>query len=216
MNDGKTWILSQWYREEINEDDKWFYAKWRAALHKYCPGVPVLIMHNGGPTDPPYTDVEIVHADNMHPHGRGEWGHWINSWRSPCQGMKILKERGAECVVFIGQNLIVGTEFIDECRERLRDVELLFNYGCMGPYNAFVEYYAANPQTGIRFFEHEYQQHESLIEVAWPLWVQGMAMKHARFPGLHKMRDWPMQPGDTFTYHVPIDQVRQFCEERGI
>lgn len=216
MNDGKTWILSQWYRESLSEEDKWFYGKWRAALHKYCPDTPVLIMHNGGPTDPPYTDVEVQYAQNMHEHGRGDWGHWVNSWRSPGQGMKILRDRGAECVVFIGQNVIVGTEFVEDCRELLKTNDLLFNLGCRGAYNAFVEYYAANPQTALRFFEREYRQSDGLLEVCWPWWAFDSRLRCSRFPNLHKMRDWPMQPEDTLAYHVPADQVAKFCEERGI
>lgn len=217
LDDGKTWILSQWYRETWTEDDEWLYGKWRAALHKYCPGVPVLVMDNGGPNRPPYgDDTEIVAATNMYEHGRGEWGHWVNSWRAPCQGMEILRQRGAECVVFIGQNLLVGTPFIDECREQLQGVDLLFNYGCMAPNAAFVEYYAANPQTTAQLFHHDYKHHEGLLELAFPWWTQLYALKCRPFPCLHKMRDWPMQAEDTFAYHVPVEQMRAFCEERGI
>lgn len=212
---GKTWILSQWFREEINEADAWYYDKWRAALHKYAPGVPVLVMHNGGPTDPPYTDVVIRHATDMAPHGRGQHGHWVNSWKSPCQGMQWLYEQGAECVVFIGQNLVVGTEFVTECEEGLKEADVLFNLGCLGPFNAFVEYYAANPQTTAKsLFSHEYTN--GVLECAFPHWVREAGARPGPFPKLWKMRDWGLQPEDTFLYHSTAEECHAFCEERGI
>lgn len=212
-----TFILSQWYREEGVEGDDWFYPLWRRALHKYAPNVPVLIVHNGGPTMPPYEDVEVIDAIDMLPHGRGTKNHYYNCWRSQTYGFEFLRKRGVENVIFIGQNLIVGTEFVEECIESLKTADILYNTGCMVPQGAFTEYMAVKPERcrNLSAFQLSREVFQ-MLELVLPWWCQELNLRVAPFPKLHKLRDQPIGPNDTFCFHSKPEEIKKFAQDRNL
>lgn len=212
----KTWILSQWYREE-DRFEAWYYELWRRALARYAPGVPILMVHNGGPTDPPYDDVEVVPAVEMVPHERHEFGHYFNCWRSMAHGYELLAERGAELGIFIGQNLIVGAEFARECEEAVEGAELLLNVGCLFDHWAYTEYMAARPAACAELWKKRLvDDGQMAVEGAILDWSRELGLRHAPFPVLRKPRDQPLGPDDTFCFHCQPWEVRSFAEARSL
>lgn len=206
----RTVILSQWYREEGYP--LWTYRIWREALRKFAPGVPIVIVHNGGPTDPPYGDVEVVPAVEMEPHGRGTPQHYRNCWRSMAHGWSRLADAGITCAPFIGQNLVVGAQFAEECERLLADNDVLYNTGCLNPGWAFTEYMAVNPMACRSVFDRRLDHGH--LEGRVVEWFSGL--RRAPFPGLWKHRDAPLLDTDTAFFHGSHEELRRFAELRGI
>jgi hypothetical protein len=211
-----TAILSQWYRE--NEEDHWTYVLWRKALHTYAPGVPVYVVDNGGPTRPPYPDVGIIPALGLLPHGRGSAGHYYNCWRSMAHGFETLFSLGIEKVIFIGQNLIVGTPFVPECEQALDQHGVLLNFGCMmNPHAAFTEYMAAHTGRAFLLWGLRLNPYRiSFLEQRLPEWCHRLAIPIGPFPQFSKQRDHPLRPEDTFSFHSQPEEILAFARTHGL
>jgi hypothetical protein len=209
-------IVTQWYREELNDESRRFYALWRQALRRFAPDVPILLIDNGGPTRPPYADVEVVPAVDMLPHERGRFSHYYNCWRSMSYAWELSRLRGIRCSIFISQNLIPGIPFTKECAEALSSADILFNTGCLGPGLAYTEYVAVNPQTTEALTRIRYAEGMALLEGMLPIWSFQLKLREAPFPGFHRLRDAPFDPQDTFAHHLPFADVLTFAHLRGI
>jgi hypothetical protein len=209
-------ILSQWYREDFKGWRR--YGYWRSALRKYAPDVPILLIDNGGPTRPPYHDVEVIPAVEMVEHGRGTPGHYANCWRSMAYGMEVLAGRGVEHVIFIGQNLIVGTEFVEACVKNLVDAPILANPGCLDSSKAFyTEYLAARPAECRELWDVRLPLATGIIlEVVLPYWCRAVELPIGPFPRLRRARTGPVRPTDTFLFHNSLTEIEEFCGARAI
>lgn len=209
-------IVTQWFRETLDEDARLFYKIWREALRKFCGEIPILLIHNGGPTDPPYDDVEIVPAVGMVPHERDAFGHWHNCWRSMCYGWELSAKRGKSAAIFISQNLIVGTSFVRECEDALLDADVLINLGCLAPELAFTEYMAVNPVSCGELLKKEYTQEMPLLEGMVPVWIHELRLREKSFPKLWRLRDSPLNSNDTYLHHLPVSDAVTFAAVKGI
>ena len=193
-------ITTQWYRECLDQRSLLFYSIWREALRQFAPHTPILLVHNGGPSNPPYTDVEVVRGVNLVEHERGGFGHSYNCWRSMCYGWEIAQSRGYDCAIYISQNLIVGAPFVEQCAVALRDADVLYNRGSLGHNLAFTEYMAVNPQRTGRLTEMKYQREMILLEGMVPAWCFELKLREGGFPVLWRRRDAEYRSSDTCLY----------------
>ena len=210
----KTAILSQWYRES---ERPWFDKLWERAMRRFTMGVPVLMIHNGGPTNPPFKHIEIVPAVEMLPHGRHTPGHYRNCWRSMAYGFELLKEKGFDFAIFIGQNLIPGCRFVEDCEKAIVGHDMLLNFGCLKPEWAYTEYMAANLNTCHEVWKKRpegtghYFLEEKIVD-----WANEERLTSNRFPNLRHHRDGPLLDSDTYVHHVGDDAIIRFCKKIGI
>ena len=209
-------VVTQWYRETLDNDALTFYSIWRNALRKFAPDVPIMMIHNGGPTEPPFSDIEIVPAIGMAPHERGAFGHYHNCWKSMTYAWELSRLRGISCSVFIGQNLIVGVPFVEDCARALLNADILFNTGCLGPGLAFTEYIAVNPMRTEALSKEIYRKDMVLLEAMLPIWSNRHRLREAPFPNLWRPRDVDFDPVHTFAYHLGLKDVLKFAAQREI
>jgi len=210
------WIVSQWYREEETFDLR-LCQLWRAGLRRYAPDIPILVVHNGGATDPPYDDVTIIPAVDMKEHGRGSPGHYYNCWRSMCHGFETLRLWGVRTGLFIGQNLVVGAHFAEECDTALEGHDVLLNLGCLAPGLAFTEYLAARPEEARSLWQKRLpDDHFMMLEGQILTWTADLKLRVGPFPGLWKPRDEPLTETDTFCFHSQPEEREEFAQRRGL
>lgn len=222
----ETLILSQWYAERGDRSltkmlPDWYYKAWREALRKYFPGWPILIIHNGGPTDPPYgPGVTIEPAVEMMPHGRGTHGHFANCWRSMAHGIERAMELYGKDVqiFFVGQNLIVGSEDVrKDLANALEYTPVAMNLGCIRPSWAFTEYLGVCAGDVVAAgLTSKRLESSLLLEQAVPEWCGELGLSWTPIPSMKNERDRPFRSWFTYLFHNDPKTAEVFCRDRGL
>lgn len=210
-------ILSQFYLEPeayASGFYQWLYRKWARSLELYAPGAPVLVVKNGTEVYPEWYPYETVENPRVMTHARGSFNHHWNWWTAVTHGMKLLAERGTPKAVFLSQNMLVGSPFLDEVSKALDSSPFLANL-MPGGGAMYTEYFAARPQDCMELWDMDLRRGpipEYMVLGA----VSRMGLGPSPFPVLKKHRDAPLQVEDTFAFHSSEAEFREFALRHGL